>query len=78
MKHRSQCSSNRKLQAPELLRSRKVAMKLLTESEDLFDGTLGDWDTEPCLPEIMGGHKAISWQAFSNSKNPQGISERGA
>jgi hypothetical protein len=25
----------------------ETLLKLLTEFEDLFDGTLGDWDTEP-------------------------------
>ncbi len=32
-------------------------LKLLTEFEDLFDGTLGDWDTEPVSLKLKEGAK---------------------
>ena len=46
-------------------------LKLLTDFKDLFDGRLGDWDTEPVSLKLKEGTKTISLQAISNSKNPQ-------
>jgi hypothetical protein len=42
---------NKHLSAPE----KTLLLKLLQEFEDLFDGTLGDWDCNPVLLELKEG-----------------------
>ncbi len=37
--------------------SHKELLEVLTEFEDLFDGTLGDWKTEPVSFELKEGTK---------------------
>ncbi len=39
-------------------------LDLLTEYEDLFDGTLGDWKTEPVSLELKEGVKPYHGRAF--------------
>ena len=39
-------------------------LDLLTEYEDLFDGTLGDWKTEPVSLELKEGAKPYHGRAF--------------
>ena len=39
-------------------------LEVLTEFEDLFDGTLGDWDTEPVSFELKEGAKPYHGRAF--------------
>jgi hypothetical protein len=43
-------------------------LDLLTEYEDLFDGSLGEWITEPVHLEIKGGAKLFHGRAFSVPK----------
>ena len=40
-------------------------LEVLTEFEDLFDGTLGDWDIEPVSFELKES-KTVPWQSFPN------------
>ena len=35
----------------------KLLLEVLLEFEDLFDGTLGDWNTEPVSFEVKQGSK---------------------
>ena len=39
-------------------------LELLTEFEELFDGTLGDWNTEPVSFELKEGAKLYHGRAF--------------
>ena len=39
-------------------------LDLLTEYEDLFDGTSGDWKTEPVSLELKEGAKVYHGRAF--------------
>ena len=43
-------------------------LKLLTEFEDLFNGTLGDWDTEPVSLKLMEGAKPYHGRPFPTPK----------
>ena len=48
-------------------------LKLLTEFEDLFDGTLGDWDTEPVslkLKEVQSHIIAGLFQLQKPTRKP--------
>ena len=47
-------------------------LKLLTEFEDLFDGTLGDWDTEPVLLKVKEGAKPYHHMPFPTLIAPKG------
>jgi hypothetical protein len=40
-------------------------LKLLTEFEDLFDGTLGDWDTEPVSLKLKEGARPSHGRPYS-------------
>ena len=42
----------------------KKLLKLLTEFEDLFDGTLSDWDTEPVSLKLKEGAKPCHGRPF--------------
>ena len=44
------------------LQDQKSLLEILIEFEELFDGTLGDWETEPMSLELKEGAKTISWQ----------------
>ena len=39
-------------------------LEVLTEFEDLFNGTLGDWDTEPVSFQLEEGAKPYHGRAF--------------
>ncbi len=52
------------------LHEQNKLLDLLTEYEDLFDGTLGDWKTEPVYLELKQGAKPYHDRAFP-SKNTQ-------
>ena len=53
-------------------------LKLLTEFEDLFDGTLGDWDTEPVSLKLKEGARSYHGRPFPTPKAHKGNSkERG-
>ena len=39
-------------------------LELLTEFEDLFDATLGDWKTEPVSFELKEGNKPYHGRAY--------------
>ena len=39
-------------------------LEVLTEFEELFDGTLGDWDTEPVSFQLKDGAKLHHGRAF--------------
>ncbi len=54
---RSKCTNLSPLEQAKLL-------EVLTEFEDLFDGTLGDWDTEPVSFELKEGAKPYHGRAF--------------
>ena len=43
-------------------------LKLLTEFEDLFDGTLGDWDTEPVSLKLKEGAKPYHGRPYPTPK----------
>eukprot|EP00804_Cyclotella_cryptica_P020334 CCRYP_014060-RA/>CCRYP_014060-RA protein AED:0.31 eAED:0.31 QI:0/-1/0/1/-1/1/1/0/510 len=43
-------------------------LELLTEYEELFDGTLGDWNTDPVSLELMEGAKPYHGQPFPMPK----------
>ena len=43
--------------------------ELLMEFEDLFDGTLGDWKTEPVYFELKEGSKPYHGRAYSIAQN---------
>eukprot|EP00804_Cyclotella_cryptica_P023626 CCRYP_011956-RA/>CCRYP_011956-RA protein AED:0.24 eAED:0.24 QI:0/-1/0/1/-1/1/1/0/99 len=45
-------------------------LELLTEFEELFDGTLGDWNTKPVSFKLEE-RKAISWQGIPSTKISQ-------
>ena len=46
-------------------------LKLLTEFEDLFDGTLGDWGTEPVSLKLKEGVKPYLGRPFPTPKAPK-------
>ena len=46
----------------------KKLLKLLTEFEDLFDGTLGDWDTEPVSLKLKEDAKLYHGRPFPTPK----------
>ena len=41
-----------------------MLLELLTEFEELFDGTLGDWNTEPMSLELKEGTKPYHGKAY--------------
>ena len=43
---------------------RNKLLELLTEFEELFDGTLGDWNTEPVSFDLKEGAKPYHGRAF--------------
>ena len=43
-------------------------LKLLTKFEDLFDGTLGDWDIEPVSLKLKEGAKPYHGRPFPTPK----------
>ena len=47
-------------------------LEVLQEFEDLFDGTLGDWNTEPVSFELKSGAKPyhVPQQSYPNSQSP--------
>jgi hypothetical protein len=54
---KSNCTNLSPLEQAKLL-------EVLTEFEDLFDGTLGDWDTEPVSFKLKEGAKPYHGRAF--------------
>ena len=46
---------------------RKMLLKLLTDFEPLFDGTLGAWKTTPVSFELKEGARPLSWSGVPNS-----------
>ena len=40
-------------------------LELLIEFEDLFDGTLGDWKTEPVSFDLKEGSKSYNGRAYT-------------
>ena len=44
--------------------TKKRLLELLTEFEELFDGTLGNWNTEPVSFELKEGAKPYHGRAF--------------
>ncbi len=52
--------------------------KLPTEFEDLFDGTLGDCDTEPVFLKLQEGAKQYHNRSFSTPKAHKGTLKKGA
>ena len=44
-------------------------LELLTEYEELFDGTLGDWNTEPVSFELKEGTKPYHGRPFPIPKS---------
>jgi hypothetical protein len=67
MKRRSQCSSGGKLQPPGCFWSREVA-KAPHLFKELFDGTLGDWNTEPVSLKLKEGAKPCNSRCFPTPK----------
>jgi hypothetical protein len=55
------------LRSPEKSDQEKL-LKLLTEFEDLFDGTLGDWDTEPVSSKLKEGATPYHGRLFPTPK----------
>ena len=62
-----------KADLPELIKTKctnltpseqELLLEVLTEFEDLFDGTLGDWKTEPVSFELKEGAKPYHGRAF--------------
>ena len=47
-------------------------LELLTEFEELFDGTLGDWNTEPVSFELKEGTKPYHGRPFPIPKSHKG------
>ncbi len=46
------------------LQDQNKLLELLTEYEELFDGTLGDWNTEPISFELKEGTKPYHGRPF--------------
>ena len=46
------------------LHQRTSLLKLLTKFEELFDGTLGEWDTEPVSLELKEGAKPYAGKPY--------------
>jgi hypothetical protein len=44
-------------------------MRLLTEFEELFDGILGDWNTEPCFLMLRKGAQQYHSRPFPTPKS---------
>eukprot|EP00804_Cyclotella_cryptica_P025220 CCRYP_010332-RA/>CCRYP_010332-RA protein AED:0.45 eAED:0.45 QI:0/-1/0/1/-1/1/1/0/111 len=53
------------------LQDQNKLLELLTEFEELFDGTLGDWKTDPVSLQLREGVNAISWSTIPSAKNAQ-------
>ena len=51
------------------LQDQNNLLELLTEYEELFDGTLGDWNTEPVSFELKEGTKPYHGRPFSVPKS---------
>ena len=51
-------------------------LKLLTEFEDLFEGTLGDWDTEPVSLKLKEGASPYHGRPFPTPKPAKKPSRR--
>ncbi len=51
------------------LRDQNKLLELLTEYEGLFDGTLGDWNTEPVSFELKEGTKPYHGRPFPAPKS---------
>ncbi len=47
------------------LQDQNKLLELLTEYEELFDGTLGDWNTEPVSFELKEGSQLYHGKPFS-------------
>ncbi len=51
------------------LQDQNSLLELLTEFEELFDGTLGDWNTEPVSFELKEGMKPYHGKAYPVPKS---------
>eukprot|EP00804_Cyclotella_cryptica_P022868 CCRYP_005067-RA/>CCRYP_005067-RA protein AED:0.47 eAED:0.47 QI:0/-1/0/1/-1/1/1/0/118 len=51
------------------LQDQNALLELLTEFEELFDGTLGDWNTEPMSLELKDGIKPYHGRAYPAPKS---------
>eukprot|EP00804_Cyclotella_cryptica_P022617 CCRYP_009509-RA/>CCRYP_009509-RA protein AED:0.21 eAED:0.21 QI:0/-1/0/1/-1/1/1/0/112 len=51
------------------LQDQNSLLELLTEFEELFDGTLGDWNTEPMSLELKEGAKSYRGRAYQVPKS---------
>ena len=51
------------------LQDQNLLLELLTEFEELFDGTLGDWNTEPVSFELKEGAKPYHGKAYPVPKS---------
>eukprot|EP00804_Cyclotella_cryptica_P017465 CCRYP_017387-RA/>CCRYP_017387-RA protein AED:0.27 eAED:0.27 QI:0/-1/0/1/-1/1/1/0/126 len=51
------------------LQDQNSLLELLTEFEELFDGTLGDWNTEPVSFELKEGAKPYHGKAYPVPKS---------
>ena len=51
------------------LQDQNKLLELLTEYEELFDGTLGDWNTKPVSFELKEGTKPYHGRLFPISKS---------
>ena len=51
------------------LQDQNLLLELLTEFEELFDGTLGDWNTEPMSFELKEGAKPYHGKAYPVQKS---------
>eukprot|EP00804_Cyclotella_cryptica_P013951 CCRYP_002461-RA/>CCRYP_002461-RA protein AED:0.43 eAED:0.43 QI:0/-1/0/1/-1/1/1/0/99 len=54
---------------PLSLQDQNSLLELLTEFEELFDGTLGDWYTEPVSFELEEGAKPYHGKAYPVPKS---------
>ncbi len=54
----------------------KKLLKLLTKFEDLFDGTLGDWDTEVVSLKLKEGAKPYHGRPFPTPKAHKGTPKK--
>ena len=51
------------------LQDQNILLELLTEYEELFDGTLGDWNSEPVSFELKKGTKPYHGRPFPVPKS---------
>eukprot|EP00804_Cyclotella_cryptica_P022590 CCRYP_009472-RA/>CCRYP_009472-RA protein AED:0.39 eAED:0.39 QI:0/-1/0/1/-1/1/1/0/111 len=51
------------------LQDQNSLLELLTEFEELFDGTLGDWNTDPVSLELKEGAKPYHGRAYPVPKS---------